>query len=839
MKKELILKLSFVTVVVLSQLTGLAKAQNTDKLAGPVSPWPVIIPARVNDPSGDLFIMTLGEVKTPLSQGAFDPVKDRMTLNNGTVIEHYYRDSLHIKFYSPIDKSVYPVPPSGFCTWYYYYQDISQEEVRLNTDWVAENLIPYGAKYIQIDDGWQKEANGGRHGSRDWTGVDTAFSRGMSDIAAYIKSKGLIPGLWIAPHGQSNENVVKNNPGVFILKPDGSSASKTWEGDWLLDPTSPQAKDYFYRLFDMMVRWGYDYYKIDGQPIVVEEYAKNSQYMYVKGGAADSLYRTTLDIIRKAIGPKRYLLGCWGLPIEGAGIMNGSRTGGDVVLGWDGFKSALSPTMESYFQHNIVWYTDPDVMLLRQPFTVDQAEVWATLQGLTGQALMSSDRLPDLPADRVKILRRVFPATDIRPLDLFPSHTNKRIWDLKVNHLNRHYDVTGLFNFDEGKSQEIALRWKDLGIQDGPVHVFDFWNDEFMGTWDSGISLSINPTSCRVLTLLPDNGEIQLISTSRHITQGWVDLLKLDTEAKGSKIYGTSRIPGGDPYVLSFAYPRGSNFKVTKAQAFIGKKSIPVKVVCHQGWATIEFSVNGLSDVDWNVSFEPASSYNYTVRQPEGIEVSSAGINAVKVSWQSQYYLNAGYQVYLDSILQGYTPGNSFTFKGLDPSGSYSATVRSVWSNGSVNVVPSGNRRHSYNIIFTPSSLISSTLFLCDIEYEGTPEWFTWPVSANGKRYGNSFGMTEGSVRNYELKGLFTTFRASVCVDDSARGDDPGRTVEFVICSDGHELWRSKPMKKGDAPLDLNIPVSGVQRLTLAVKGNSTDFWDGLPGDWIEARLEK
>ncbi len=80
-------------------------------------------------------------------------------------------------------------------------------------------------------------------------------------------------------------------------------------------------------------------------------------------------------------------------------------------------------------------------MLLRQPLTIDQARVWATLQGLTGQALMASDRLMDLSDERVDIMRRVFPAVDIRPLDLFPAGRTKRIWDLKVNHLGRNYDV--------------------------------------------------------------------------------------------------------------------------------------------------------------------------------------------------------------------------------------------------------------------------------------------------------------------------------------------------------------------------------------------------------------
>lgn len=264
-----------------AEISAQKKSQSqNDVWAGPVTEWPRVIPARINDgANGDLFIMTFG-----------------------------------VKFYKPIPKDIFPLPPSGLCTWYYYYQHITDREVRLNAD-------------------------------------------------------------WIAPHGQSNGEVVKNNPGVFILKPDGTSPSKTWEGDWLLDPTSDAGKKYFHDLFTTMHGWGYEYFKIDGQPIVVEEYGKHSELMAVPGGAADSLYRVTLDIVRDAIGDESYLPGCWGLPVEGAGIMDGSRTWGDVVLGWDGFFTALDPTMESYWQHNIVWYTDPDVMLLRQPLTVEQARV--------------------------------------------------------------------------------------------------------------------------------------------------------------------------------------------------------------------------------------------------------------------------------------------------------------------------------------------------------------------------------------------------------------------------------------------------------------------------------
>src|SRR5215471_9162527 len=524
--------------------------------------WPLPIPCRIQDGSNkDLSVMTLGPVETPLAEGTFDPVKDEVRLNDGTIKTNYYHDVLGLKFYQPMDKSRFPLPPSGWCTWYYYYSRINAVEVKRNADWIAANLKDYGAQYVQIDDGWQ--GAGGREGTRDWTIVNSQrFPNGMAELAAYIKSVGLTPGLWLAPHGQSSTNVVKANQDVFLLKTNGSSASETWEGRYLIDPTTTESQTYFKDLFTRLSGWGYEYFKIDGQPIVVDEYRAKKQFMKnPPDKTAEELYRSTLRILRDAIGPDRYLLGCWGIPTEGAGIMNGSRTGGDIVLGWGGFHVALRATFEHYYLHNIMWYSDPDVLIVRSPLTLEQARVWAALQGLTGQALMSSDRLMDLSEERVDLLRRVYPAADIRPLDLFPAARNKRIWDLKVNHLGRQYDVVGVFDFDDSKSERTWLSWKDLGLaSEKPVHVFDFWNKEYLGAWSEGMMVETAPASCRLLTLVPANDRIELISTSRHVTQGWVDLVTLNQNEAGDTFKGTSKLVRNDNYELRFAFPRGTNF---------------------------------------------------------------------------------------------------------------------------------------------------------------------------------------------------------------------------------------------------------------------------------------
>jgi len=364
---------------------------------------------------------------------------------------------------------------------------------------------------------------------------------------------------------------------------------------------------------------------------------------------------------------------------------------------------ALRATLEGYYLHNIAWYSDPDVMLLRSPMTLDQARVWAAIQGLTGQALMATDRMPDLSKGRVGLLKTVYPATDIRPLDLFPAGRTKKIWDLKVNHLGRSYDVVGIFNFDASKSEQTLLRWKDLGLpSDRQVHVFDFWSKEYLGEWGAGIAVDAAPTSCRLLTLVPADDHVQLVSTSRHVTQGWVDLADLG-RGDDDSFHGTSRVIKGDPYDLRFAFPRGKGMAVGSVTAR-GKGRVAFNVDNHQGWASVELVSPTTQSVKWEVKFKPAPYFHYPLGIPTRLAATKQAADRVTLRWAEQYYLNAGYQVYVNGALWGYTPNASFTLPGLDPTADYTVEVRSVWQDGIES--PSDNRRGArlmFNLKSMPS----------------------------------------------------------------------------------------------------------------------------------------
>ena len=795
--------------------------------------WPHPIPARVRDGANrELMVMTLGDVKPSIADGIFDPTKDEMRLKNGAVLRNYYRDTLKIKYFQPIDKTRFPLPPSGWCSWYFFYQEINENEIKIAAKWIAENLKDFGAQYVQIDDGWQGTGRGLGE-NRDWSTINNRFPGGMDGLAAYIRSLGLKPGIWLAPHGQSNEAVVKNHTGVFLMKPDGTTASSTWEGTFLVDPSTPESQKYLKDMFAKLTSWGYEYFKIDGQPIVVREYRNKKNFMKNPADDTDALYRETLKSIRAGIGPNSYLLGCWVVPLEGVGLMNGSRIGADVLPNWDGFKFAMRATMQYYFLHNVAWYADPDVFIVRAPLSLEQARAWVTLQGLTGQAALMSDRLVDLSPERVELIKRVYPAVDIRPLDLFSSDRNKRIWDLKVNHLGREYDVVGVFNFHESKSSSTYVSWQDLGLpEERLVHVFDFWNKEYLGAWEKGISVDLGPTSTRVLTLMPATDQIQLVSTSRHITQGWVDLIS--HSIRGNRYSGKSRLIKNDPYNLRFAFPRGKNFAIKSATA----GGLPVRIVNHQGWAEIEITSSKTADVSWEVLFEPTSGYHFPVKEPQHLWAESAGVDGAKLRWTIVHQPAAGYQVSLNGTVLGFTPSQVFALRGLDPNTTHRAEVRTVWQDGTLS-------EKKAQLTFTLKKIQPPEVFLSDLDpVRLTPGWRqpeldrnfnSGGLSIGGRLFEKGIGMPTNSEIEFELNGTYESFVALVGIDDEFNNNEA--KAEFFVLGDGQELWKSDGLKKGDGTKALKVEVKNVKRLMLRVR--RVGEGGRVYADWVDAGLTK
>jgi hypothetical protein len=831
--------------------------------AGPVTKWPKPIPARTRPQGRDeILVTTLGEVKTPLADATFDPVADRLTTAAGDTTEHYFRDTLEIPFYAPVDKSVYKVPPSGWCSWYYYYQEITLEEVLTNARWIAKNLAPYGARLVQLDDGWQGKGRGAGD-NRDWTTIDSRFSRlGMPGLARAITDLGLDAGLWLAPHGQSNRAVVDAS-GAFLLNENGDSASRSWEGDYLVDPTSPNAGPYLTGLFRTMRSWGYTYFKIDSQMIVHREYGRPEVQKAMKGplpeatgkALTDALYRRTMPAIREGIGPDSYLLSCWGIPLHAMGHVNGSRTAGDVVQSFEGYQIAAMAVQQWSFLHNVAWYSDPDVLELRPPLPDGIARAWATIFGLSGQALLTSDRLQDLPAARVKMLRQVYPAVDIRPLDLYRSENLlKPVMDLKVDHLGRQYDVVGVFNQGTEKAYTRLLSWKELGLDPRTAyHVYDFWGGTYLGAWEDGVVVEVAPADVKVLTLVPAKKDRPvLISTDRHMTQGWVDLRALADGGSPAApvVSGRSRVMADDPYTLTFGVPAGASaLRIASIEVKdAAGRAVPASFASHMGSATVTVRSSRHQDVAWSVRFERAPEYVYPVQPPPQVAAVQHGLNAASIWWRTENHLRAAYRVDVDGAPAGVAFGNAAVLPDLAP-GTHRVALRSAWYDGAVSekaaettvsvAVPEAARLSDWEPAFVRETWRNLWRELGrDRSADGRP------LTVAGKSYEHGLGShTEWDV-HYDLNGAFARFTALVGVDDevlSAIKPSPDGTTKpvgvlFEVWGDGKLLWKSDPVRSGEAPRPADVPVAGVRDLALKTL-NGPDHQNLGHGDWLDATV--
>lgn len=422
-----------------------------------------------------------------------------------TALDDYLAVHRNLPWYRPLNRRRrFRRPPAGWCSWYYYYLNITEEEVMKNTDWLAEHLKPFGCEYVQIDDGWQ--GRGAGFGSnRDWFEVsERDFPQGMRWISDYIRARGLRPGIWCIPFTQSDPDYYRENPELFVRRADGSSPGEhaepqpidwlpeeeriyDWAGRYYIDPTGPEGHEYLRGLFTLLCReWNFDYVKIDAQemmPAFYQQYRKRLDDPSLDG---DRAYRCGLQTIRAVMGPNRFLLNCakgW----ASCGLCDGVRIGGDVSLSWVGMQAAIDATMRRLFLNTIAFYTDPDAVCVREPLAFPLAQLWATLMGITGQVLMASDKMYELPEERVELLRRIYPVADIHPMELYPLEGRPGIFDLKVQHPTAGaWDVVALFNWHETETRQVQLTPGRLGLPTGEWLCLDGRTGELLHRGEGG-----------------------------------------------------------------------------------------------------------------------------------------------------------------------------------------------------------------------------------------------------------------------------------------------------------------------------------------------------------------
>lgn len=162
--------------------------------------------------------------------------------------------------------------PVGWCSWYHFYEKISENILLANMDRMKHHQEHnyLGAKRLgfnlfQIDDGYQLHWG-------DWTEINPRYapSRSLQDTVKKLSEEGFLSGLWLAPFSaDKGSNIAKKHP-EWILRKTSSMASAPCNsancGKWFygFDVTNPAFQEHVKEYLRVTTRiWGFRYLKLD------------------------------------------------------------------------------------------------------------------------------------------------------------------------------------------------------------------------------------------------------------------------------------------------------------------------------------------------------------------------------------------------------------------------------------------------------------------------------------------------------------------------------------------------------------------------------------------------
>ncbi|KOG36071.1 glycoside hydrolase family 36 protein [Streptomyces resistomycificus] len=292
--------------------------------------------------------------------------------------------------------------PTVWCSWYEYFTAVTEDDIHENLR--AMDTLDLPVDVVQIDDGYQKALG-------DWLTLSGRF-RSRAGIADAIRARGRRAGIWTAPFlVDPASDLAADHPDWLVRDDDGgfAHAGRNWGHDLcVLDTTHPAAAEYLTSVFTTLRAEGYDYFKVD--------FLYAGALQGVRHAPVDALeaYRSGIELIREAIGPDAYLLGCGAPILPSIGLFDAMRVSPDTAphrrpeaddYSQPGQDPAEFTGAGRQWQHGRLWINDPDCLMARP--AVETRERWAAHVEATGGLMASSDRLLSLDQWGVETTRRL------------------------------------------------------------------------------------------------------------------------------------------------------------------------------------------------------------------------------------------------------------------------------------------------------------------------------------------------------------------------------------------------------------------------------------------------
>lgn len=722
-----------------------------------------------------------------------------------------------------------PAQPSVYCTWY-HARASDEKKMKENTDFTFERLKQYGFHVLQIDDYWQLgvKENGPR---RNFTGVrpDGPYPSGMKPIADYIRSKGFSPGIWYIPFaGSWNDPFWKDkmdlflkegkSPDNYIYKMEGLTSATfpkgeaPYEARWggtCLDLSNPKAIDYVKFIANRLSNeWGYNYFKVDGlwtgtgtpSIYINSEYRDDDLGTQTRFNPAITPiegYVNGLKAIRESASSDLFLLGCctpqnmrsFGPAL---GRVDAMRVGPDNGANPKLLIRGPQFSTRVFFLNKRVWYNDPDPVYVRASFPEEMAKTSVSWASLTGSLHSSSEQYSELPANRLEILTRSLPSHNlktVRPVD-FLENDPATVWLLTDDRDKVRKDVIGLFNWDITKAANIAYPLNRIELPASSQYVgFDFWANRFIPPFSDSISGLLAPGGCRIISIRPVKDYPQVISTSRHLTQGVIDLTSEGWNAKTQTLSGRSEVIGGEVYELRLVVPEGQNSWLAESSevAIDGKKQ--TAEIRQEGPSIrIKFTPKSNQKVDWSVRFKKGA---VKANEPAAVQLKAeTDQELVQVKWNNASSFQ--YRLIRNGKLLGELSGESFTDYDVQPGKSYTYGIQAKSWNGSWSAISEATVKvpESLAVPNVPAlpDVFCTTLATAEPAQLKINQTFSAkPITLNGVPQKNGIGISAPTTLIYNIPEGAKRFVATVGLDETLR-DRPTSRLVFTIMGDVLEM---------------------------------------------------
>ncbi len=537
----------------------------------------------------------------------------------------FYQKHRNLANFEPWTYRIWKGPVTGYCTWWAYKYDFTQQTLDALAAVFAQKKLPdFGYKYIQLDDTYQI---GNGSCPTNWLSWNKKFPGGAGYALQKIKSAGMEGGIWVHRiHRPSDPHVAdigKQHPDWFVQKTNGALFMDG--GFYVLNTKNPEALDGMVRpIYRELKKQGWGYVKIDGAGDLLNAYkSKNcAEHFKQTGLTPEQSLRDWDRVAREELGTNIYILSCWGVGpgLNVIGLVDGCR------LSDDGFQPETLANRSSY--EGVLWRNDPDHCDILGSWLMDQnatmpvfglgapvsvrSIVRPAICSIAGGVLMVSDKVEVYKDDQnLEGMKRSAPVLSTVPGQLYDAGHNAATWWLQeIDRPFDHWSVLSRIQWAKKREKEWKfdlqgipaqeVKFADLGLAaDRDYLVFEFWSQKILGRFQGTFAAPAMGTNngMAVPAIREARAHPWIISTTRHISQDAVSLLDVRWDAASKALSGMSAVVSGDPYVLTVHLP--PSFKLQSADVS-GEK---VEIAHHTETATVGIVPKATKAVAWKLTF--------------------------------------------------------------------------------------------------------------------------------------------------------------------------------------------------------------------------------------------